>query len=89
MERLTKRGKGICVGLSACFDECDHIVSGCDCVRIRGAINRLAAYEDIGLEPDKITDLLYSAVKLIASMRNNKKAALWMEKYGEGKTGEH
>jgi len=45
-------------------------------------LDHLSAYEDIGLEPDKITDLLYSAVKLISSMRNNKKAALWMGKYG-------
>jgi hypothetical protein len=54
MERLTKRGKGICVGLTACFDKCDHAISGCDCVRVRGAINRLAAYEDSGLEPEEI-----------------------------------
>ena len=57
MDRLTKRGKGICVGLSACFDECDHAVSGCDCARVRGALNRLAAYEDTGLAPDEIPQL--------------------------------
>jgi hypothetical protein len=54
MKRLTKRGKGICVGLTACFNKCDHAISGCDCVRVRGAINRLAAYEDTGIEPEEI-----------------------------------
>ena len=85
MERLTKRGKGICVGLSACFDECDHTISGCDCVRVRGAINRLAAYEDTGLAPDEIMSLREAAhsvnrqkIKLESERDTLKKA---LEKY--------
>lgn len=47
------------------------------------AVDRLAAYEDTCLEPEEITAALTSAAKLISTMRNNKKAALWMKKYSE------
>ena len=41
----------------------------------------LAAYEDTGLEPEDIIAAIASAEKLIVTMRNNKKAALWLRKY--------
>ncbi|MFA6931941.1 MAG: hypothetical protein WCT05_16585, partial [Lentisphaeria bacterium] len=44
---------------------------------------RLAAYEDAEKTPEEIFDALTSAEKLISTMRNNKKAVLWLRKYGK------
>ena len=52
------------------------------------AADRLAAYEDTGLEPEEITAAIADAAKLISTMRNNKKAALWLKKYGSEKAGD-
>lgn len=52
------------------------------------AVDRLAAYEDTGLEPEEAFAAIDSAAKLIATMRNNKKAALWLKKYGPAEAGD-
>ena len=52
------------------------------------AVSCLADYEDTGMEPEEITTAIDSAAKLIATMRNNKKAALWLKKYGPAEAGD-
>lgn len=54
----------------------------------RDAWYRLATYEDTGLEPEEAFAAIDSAAKLIATMRNNKKAALWLKKYGPAEAGD-
>ena len=56
MERLTERIAGI-TGLKACYEGCDHLDNGCDCVRIRGALIKLSRYEDTGLTPERCAEL--------------------------------
>jgi len=54
-----------------------------DAQRVKDIHDRLAAYEDTWLEPPKIATAFDSAEKLIFTMRNNKKAALCLKKYGK------
>lgn len=84
MERLTKReDEGIHLVYQTNFGRKDNAIDA----RCK-AIGRLAAYEDTGLEPEEITAAIADAVKLISTMRNNKKAALWLKKYGPEKAGD-
>lgn len=53
MERLTEKKNGF-VGYKDCFRDCKHPNNGCDCINARAALHRLAAYEDIGLEPKQV-----------------------------------
>lgn len=78
MERLTVRRKD---GRAAIANK-DGASPLEQTMKIPVALDRLAAYEDTNCTPDEFTSALDSAAKLISTMRNNKKAALWMKKYG-------
>lgn len=60
----------------------------CDGISEGDAICDLAAYEDTGLDPEEIASAIADAAKLISTMRNNKKAALWLKKYGTREAAE-
>lgn len=77
MERLTKATDDLTF-------LCDHLrrETKFDAQRVKDIHDRLAAYEDTGMEPKEITSAIADAAKLISTMRNNKKAALWLNKYG-------
>ena len=80
MERLTDRGyKGRTFMKEPVENEEERTVA---------IIDRLAAYEDTGMEPEEAFAAIDSAAKLIATMRNNKKAALWLKKYGQAEAGD-
>lgn len=53
---------------------------------VGASVNRLAMYEDLDLLPEEMRAALDGAEKLISTMRNNKKAALWLRKYGTEET---
>lgn len=52
MERLTKRSRGLALH-HECFDVCGTC-TGAPCPYIQPMVDRLAAYEDTGLEPEDI-----------------------------------
>lgn len=67
MERLTKRIEGG----QAVFHECHGTCGTCDganCYCIGPMVDRLAAYEDTGLEPEEISDAVIAA-KLMAKSK--------------------
>lgn len=85
MERLTKRtpdGHAYLANVKPDEQEVD-CASRNTAQRIMDSWERLAAYEDTGMEPEEITAAIADAAKLISTMRNNKKAALWLKKYGD------
>lgn len=47
MERLTRKDDGKPIGIKKCYEECLHPVSGCDCVFVREAWQKLAKIEDV------------------------------------------
>jgi len=72
MERLTEKNNGVCVyiGPGCKFPNSGEISAEMDVASVRNVLQRLAAYEDTGLEPEEVKDLQLevTALKTIEAM---------------------
>ena len=75
MKRLTEKHFGAEDYYMGCSSVCDDLTMGglCDgCDKLQEIINKLGAYEDTGLEPDDVVDLMGShseAIRTICDLR--------------------
>lgn len=70
MERLTKRRNGVCtyIGPRCMYPDTGETAAEMDFINTRTVLERLAAYEDTGLEPEEIKELCTDDVAEIAKL---------------------
>lgn len=78
MERLTERDKNgtamaVCCGSECEYNYCCEASGFSECRGIDDIIDRLAAYEDTGLEPEDVTDMMAAHGTAIGALAEYRK----------------